>query len=91
MDIAKTCIQRLQEMKAERQCHEREWRECYEMAAPERLPEFDGIKEDTKRVRANLFDTTGADATQVLASSIVSGTTPANAVWFKAVPDGISP
>lgn len=89
MDIAKTCIQRLQEMKAERQCFEQEWRECYEMAAPERLPDFDGVKEDTKRVRAKLFDTTGADATQVLASSIVSGTTPANAIWFKAVPDGV--
>lgn len=89
MDIAKTCIQRLQEMKTDRQCFEQEWRECYEMAAPERMPEFSGVKEDTKRVRAKLFDTTGADATQVLASSIVSGTTPANAVWFKAVPDGV--
>ena len=72
MDIAKTCIQRLQEMKAERQCHEREWRGGYDIAAPERLPEFDGVKEDTKRVRANLFDTTGADATQVLARSMGS-------------------
>lgn len=89
MDIAKTCIQRLEEMKSERQCFESEWRECYEMAAPERLPDFNGVKDDTKRIRAKLFDTTGADATQVLASSIVSGTTPANAIWFKAVPDGV--
>ena len=82
-------LQRLSELKSERLEHEQEWKECYEMAAPERLPSFGGVKEDRKKARAELFDTTGANATQILISAIISGTTPANAVWFKAVPDGV--
>ena len=89
MDLAKIHLQRLSELRAERQEHEQEWKECYEMTAPERLPSFNGFKEDRKKARAKLFDTTGANATQILISAIISGTTPANAIWFKAVPDGV--
>lgn len=89
MDLVKMHLQRLSELKSERLEHEQEWKECYEMTAPERLPSFGGVKEDRKKARAKLFDTTGANATQILISAIISGTTPANAVWFKAVPDGV--
>lgn len=89
MDIAKYHIERLSELRNDRQKYEKEWKECYEMAAPERIPYFSNVEEDHKKARAKLFDTTGANATQILISAIISGTTPANAIWFKAVPDGV--
>lgn len=88
-ELVKHHLQRLGQLKNDRQPHEDEWRQCYEMTAPERLPNFGGVIEDVKKVRAKLFDSTGANSTQILASAIVSGTTPANAIWFKAVPDGM--
>ncbi|MGA4743443.1 portal protein [Acinetobacter junii] len=88
--VAKLC-KRLGELKAERSRFESQWTECYRYAAPERQQSFigDDVTESRKTQRAELLDSTLEEATQLLVSSIISGTTPANALWFKAVPDGV--
>ncbi|MCH7307819.1 portal protein [Acinetobacter sp. NIPH 1852] len=88
--VARLC-KRLSELKAERTRLESHWSECYRFAAPERQQSFigDDLTDTRKTQRAELLDSTLAEATQLLVSSIISGTTPANALWFKAVPDGV--
>lgn len=88
--VAKLC-KRLSELKAERKRYEPQWTEAYRYAAPERQQSFigDDVVDTRKTQRAELLDSTLAEATQLLTSSIISGTTPANALWFKAVPDGV--
>lgn len=88
--VAKLC-KRLSELKAERTRYEPQWTEAYRYAAPERQQSFigDDVVDTRKTQRAELLDSTLAEATQLLTSSIISGTTPANALWFKAVPDGV--
>lgn len=88
--VARYC-KRLSELKAERVRYEPMWTEAYRYAAPERQQSFlgDDVTDSRKTQRAELLDSTLAEATQLLTSSIISGTTPANALWFKAVPDGV--
>ena len=76
--VAKLC-KRLGELKAERSRYESQWTECYRYAAPERQQSFigDDVTESRKTQRAELLDSTLAEATQLLVSSIISGTTPA--------------
>ncbi|AOA57565.1 portal protein [Acinetobacter larvae] len=84
---------RLSQLKSLRAQHENHWRECYQYGAPERQqvfsggPTFSGKERETQR--ADLFDSTASEAVQLLVASIMSGVTPANALWFKAVPDGL--
>ncbi|WP_284085114.1 portal protein [Acinetobacter haemolyticus] len=88
--VARLC-KRLSELKSERTRLEPHWSECYRFAAPERQQSFigDDLTDTRKTQRAELLDSTLSEATQLLVSSIISGTTPANALWFKAVPDGV--
>ncbi|MQZ32511.1 phage head-tail adapter protein [Acinetobacter haemolyticus] len=88
--VARLC-KRLSELKSERTRYEPHWSECYRFAAPERQQSFigDDLTDSRKTQRAELLDSTLSEATQLLVSSIISGTTPANALWFKAVPDGV--
>lgn len=88
--VARLC-KRLGELKSERTRLEPHWSECYRFAAPERQQSFigDDLSDTRKTQRAELLDSTLSEATQLLVSSIISGTTPANALWFKAVPDGV--
>lgn len=90
MDATQLC-KRLGELKTARAVHESHWSDCYRFGAPERQQSFGGDDPRSKRQveRAELLDSTAAEAVQLLASSIVSGTTPANAQWFKAAPDGM--
>lgn len=89
-DARKYCT-RLGQLKAARAQYESHWAECYRFGAPERQQSFSGT--DPKNwqwlERADLYDSTAADSIQVLVSMIMNGVTPANAIWFKAVPDGI--
>lgn len=91
MDLAARIIARLGQLKSERAPHENHWRECYKYGAPERQQGFNGeLVHDTRKTeRADLLDSTAAEALQLLVSSIVSGTTPASGLWFKSVPDGV--
>ncbi|WP_457795228.1 portal protein [Acinetobacter baumannii] len=88
--VARLC-KRLSELKAARNRLEPHWSECYRYAAPERQQSFigDDVTDTRKTQRAELLDSTLSEATQLLVSSIISGTTPANALWFKAVPNGV--
>ena len=89
---ARKFIARLSQLKSARAQHESHWAECYKYGAPERQQNFSSdsdVKGQRETERADLYDSTAADALQVLVSSIMTGVTPANAIWFKAQPDGI--
>ncbi|WP_333827718.1 portal protein [Acinetobacter schindleri] len=89
-DARKYCT-RLGQLKTARAQYEKHWAECYRFGAPERQQSFQGteIKNQRETDRADLYDSTAADSVQVLVSMIMNGVTPANAIWFKAQPDGI--
>ena len=78
-------VRRLARMKSERSPHETVWRKCFEMTYPERC---DGLNGDTvdaqsaQNKKAELMDSTATDAVRLLTSSVMSGMTPANSVWF---------
>lgn len=83
---------RLSQLRSARSLHESHWRDCYKFGAPERQQSFSGGIETGKEretQRADLFDSTAAEAVQLLVASIMSGVTPSNSLWFEAVPDGI--
>lgn len=82
---------RLSQLKSARSTHESHWRDCYRYGAPERQQAFGGGVSGKEREtqRADLFDSTASEAVQLLVASIMSGVTPSNALWFKAVPDGM--
>lgn len=90
-DAQKFCA-RLGQLRLARAIHESHWSDCYRFGAPERQQNFTSMTENNgqrEKERADLYDSTAADAVQVLVSMIMNGVTPANAIWFKAQPDGI--
>lgn len=90
-DARKFCA-RLSQLKSARSIHESHWAECYQYGAPERQQNFSSssdTKSQRETERADLYDSTAADSLQVLVSMIMNGVTPANAIWFKAQPDGV--
>ncbi|WEI17388.1 portal protein [Acinetobacter proteolyticus] len=91
MDKAAQLVKRLGQLKSCRAVHEPHWRECYKFGAPERQQSFSGETVDSTRrtERAALLDSTASWSIQQLVASLISGTTPANSLWFRAVPDGI--
>ena len=92
MDIqAKQLCARFGQMKLSRNIHEAHWGECYKYGAPERQQSFigDNPKSQREKERADLVDSTAAEAIQLLVSMIMSGVTPANSIWFQAAPDGV--
>lgn len=89
MDINQ-CIKRFAALKSERQQYEQHWADCYRFGCPERLQGFGTDTSSNQQTinRAELYDSTASAAVQLLVSSIMSGTTPPNSLWFQAVPDG---
>lgn len=89
---ASQICKRLGELRAERAKYEAHWTECYKYGAPERQQCFSGSSgtEGTReKQRADLLDSTAAESILIFVSNLIAGTTPANAIWFKAVPDGM--
>lgn len=83
--LADTIIRRLGRMKAERSRHEHVWRSCLEVTYPELSDGLSGDVVDATTAqsrKADMMDSTATDATRLLTSSVVSGMTPANSVWF---------
>ena len=83
---AATVCRRLEQMKADRSRHEPVWRSCYEHTHPMRSHGFENSITDAQEAdkkQADLIDTTGTEAAELLASNIVSGMTPASSVWFE--------
>ncbi len=91
-ELASRICKRLGELRAERAKYESHWTECYKYGAPERQQCFSGgggIESTREKQRSDLLDSTAAEAVLKLVSSLIAGTTPANAIWFNAVPDGV--
>lgn len=73
-------LKRLETLKSERATLETNWRDSYHYSAPQRQQFKTKRKEDEYK---DLYDTTLIESTQLLASSLQSGTVPANSQWFK--------
>ncbi|GKV93533.1 hypothetical protein PEC301645_09800 [Pectobacterium carotovorum subsp. carotovorum] len=84
-DIAAKLIRRTDSLKAIRQPNEAVWRECYDYTYPLRGAGFSSDVLDAQSARskvAKLLDGTATDSARILASSLMSGMTPANAQWL---------
>jgi hypothetical protein len=84
--LAETICKRLSSLKSLRSPHEPTWRDCFDYTHPLRGSGLLGLELDAQSAqerKARLLDGTGTDGARILASGIVSGTTPANALWFK--------
>lgn len=70
--------------KGSRSQWEEHWRQCYDMTMPQLGQGWAGVVESgaAQGKRAALLDATGTDAVRTLASTLVSGMTPANAQWL---------
>lgn len=93
-DVADTICKRLAALKGQRQVHEPVWSDCYAFTHPLRADGFQGASLDAvqgQRKRAELLDGTATDSARMLASAIMSGLTPANALWFQLDADNQTP
>lgn len=83
---AKQIISTLDKLKPLRQKVENIWAECFEYSYPIRAGNIakdgDISPEEGQDTLAKNLDSTAADSLRIWASSIVSGTTPANSRWF---------
>lgn len=82
---AKAVTRRLAALKAQRQPHEQTWQECFEFSFPERGHGLNGANltpQDAQTKKNRILDDTAADSARILSASLVSGTTPANSIWF---------
>lgn len=78
-------LRRLETMVGARQPLEAEWKEIFDFSYPERgsgLESTKSIASETFSKKNRILDDTFADAMRILSSGIVSGTTPANSLWF---------
>lgn len=78
-------IKRLDSLKSKRSVYESDWRDCFDMTFPERGNGLAGEVVDSTSARsrnAARLDSTGTDASRILASALMSGMTPANSRWF---------
>ena len=76
---------RMSALQAVRQELEPGWAECYDLSYPERgvgLNNSTTSVSDIQPKKNRILDDTLADTVRILASAIVSGTTPANSMWF---------
>lgn len=85
-DLATAITKRLGALKPLRQLHEQTWRECFDYTHPLRGSGLQGTDLDAqsgKQRKARILDGTGTDGARTLASALVGGLTPPNALWFK--------
>lgn len=77
-------LKRMDALKSKRSGFESDWKECFDMTFPERGSGLAGEVVDTpsKTKVATRLDSTGTDASRILASALMSGMTPANSRWF---------
>ncbi|WP_225760233.1 portal protein [Leclercia sp. Marseille-Q4284] len=88
-ELAGKIIQLFGQMKSERLELEPHWRQCYKFTFPHRGTGFAGLTtpNQARSEQADLLDSTGSEAANVLAASIVSGMTPANSQWLELKSD----
>jgi hypothetical protein len=78
-------LRRWSAMDTEFQRHASVWRACFEATYPERADGLQGDVIDAQSAqnkKADLMDPTATDGVRLLSSSVMSGMTPANSVWF---------
>lgn len=84
MDPVSIC-RRHDALKQLRQPHESIWQECFDFSFPERGQGLNGASLtplDTQSKKNRILDDTAADSARILSAGLVSGTTPANSIWF---------
>lgn len=75
----------LSTLKSLRSPHEQVWRDCYDHTYPIRGNGFyceQMSAQEALNRKARIFDGTTTDAARILSSSVQSGLTPANSIWF---------
>lgn len=85
MSLGKTICARLDQMKGERSRHEHVWRACFEYTYPERMEGLGGSGVDAsyaQHKKSEILDNVGTDGVRMLASNVMGGMTPANAIWL---------
>lgn len=88
MTDPRAIVRRLSALKSERYPHEAGWQECYDYTHPERGYGLNGSTidantgQDAQTKRNRILDDTAAESARTLSASLVSGTTPANSLWF---------
>lgn len=81
----KAIIRRLGALRILRQPHEPVWQECFDYSFPERGYGLNGstfMPQDAQAKKNRILDDTASDSARILSASLVSGTTPANSIWF---------
>lgn len=81
----KAITRRLEALRSLRQPHEQGWRECLDYSFPDRGTGLQGTAltpQDVQTKKNRILDDTAADCARILASGLVSGTTPASSIWF---------
>lgn len=76
---------RLSALQGAREIHEIGWMEIFDASYPERshgLLSSPSLATEIQSKKNRILDDTLADAMRILGSAIVSGTTPANSLWF---------
>lgn len=86
MNDAAVVLARQERMSGDRsRSVENTWRDCFDLTFPLRGNGLSGTRRtanDGQAEHAKLFDSTAADALNVLAANIMAGLTPANSRWF---------
>lgn len=83
-DLGKAITKRLGQLQSNRSTSEQVWRDCFTYSFPSRVDGFSGQTKDAAQTQSDLnrlFDSTLAESSNILVSSIQSGMTPSNAVW----------
>jgi hypothetical protein len=91
-------LQRFEKLFSARSVIEQQWRECYDytmpirgqaLRAPGALMTPSETANASRDRQAELFDSTATDCVRLLASSLMSGLTPANSRWFELQAEGV--
>ena len=92
MSTAALLVKRLNALKSERTQHESVWRDCFDYTYPLRGSGLNGndlTLNSAKTKVAKLLDSVSTENSRTLASTIISGITPANSLWFELGDSGM--
>lgn len=81
----KAIVRRLASLKTIRQPVEKIWSECFDFTYPERGNGLDSqilSAQDAQTKKNRILDDTAPESGRILSANLVTGTTPANSIWF---------
>ena len=85
MELGEQVVTRMAALEPLRAPHTKVWEDCYRFTYPLRAGGFYGemvTANDAQTKKADATDSTTTESARILASQIVDGMTPANALWF---------